>query len=260
MLTLDEATVRIGRATLLDAVSMQVAPGELVVVVGPNGAGKSTALRVLSGELRPGSGRARIGGEALVELSPGALARRRAVVAQRSELAFDFSVLEVVLLGRHPFNGGHTGPLDRRLAHQALGRVHLESFADRRYPSLSGGERQRVQIARSLVQLAGRPDETVQRYWLLDEPTSALDLAHQHRLMKLCREYAAHGLGVLVVLHDLNLALRYADRVVLIKEGRVHAQGPAEAVLTPPNLEAVYGVRAEVVPVPPSLLPQLVVH
>lgn len=267
MLTLEQASFRIGRATLVDDASIAVTPGRLTAVVGPNGAGKSTTLRLLSGEVAPTKGAARLDGEPLAALTPRALARRRAVVAQRSELAFDFRVVDVVLLGRHPFNGGYPGRFDRRLAEQALFAVGLDAFAERRYLSLSGGERQRVQIARSLVQLEGEAvgrdlatGDAPARYWLLDEPTSALDLRHQHRLMAQCRDRVSDGVGVLVVLHDLNLALRYADDVVLMSAGRVHAQGPTEAVLTSDHLEAVYGVRADVVAVPPTLTPQVVVR
>lgn len=269
MLELEKASFRIGRAVLVEDISFAVAPGSVTAVIGPNGAGKSTSLRLLSGEVPPSTGKARLDGEALSAVGPEALARRRAVVAQRSELAFDFRVVDVVMMGRHPFNGGYPGPSDRRFAERALTSVGLEAFSQRRYLSLSGGERQRVQIARSLVQLDGEDrgqlpirggEAPPARYWLLDEPTSALDLRHQHVLMAQCRERAADGAGVLVVMHDLNLALRYADHVVLMCAGRVHDQGPAEAVLTSKNLATVYGVAADVVAIPPALTPQVVVR
>jgi len=260
-LELDRATYRVKRIALVRDVSVRVEPGLVTAIVGPNGAGKSTVVRLLSGELRPAGGEARLDGKDLRRFSHRALAERRAVVAQRSELAFDFAVLDVVLLGRHPFNGGYPSNADRWLALSALERVGLGAFVERGYTSLSGGERQRVQIARSLVQLAGRNDERpVPRTWLLDEPTSALDLRHQHRLMALCREHAAAGSGVCVVLHDLNLALRYADRVVLMRAGEVFAAGEVESVLTSKNLQAVYEVDADVVPLPPTYVPQLVVR
>jgi iron complex transport system ATP-binding protein len=260
MLSLHEVTYRVGASTLVRDVSIDVRPGELVGVVGPNGAGKSTALRLLAGELHPTKGSVGIDGEALDRMPVRERARRRAVVAQQSELAFDFCVVDVVLLGRHPFSGGASVRVDHELAQAALRDVGLASFADRSYLSLSGGERQRVQVARSLVQLAGVPGEPERsRYWLLDEPTSALDIAHQHRLLALARDRARRGIGVLAVLHDLNLALRYVDVVVLMDRGRVFARGAPAEVLTPANLGAVYDIQAEVVAVPPAGARQLVV-
>lgn len=277
MFELREVSFRIRKAILLERVSLRLEPGELLAVIGPNGAGKSTALRLLGGEHRPSEGIVRMDGRDIGQMPPLEQARRRAVVTQRAELNFDMPVLDVVLLGRHPFNGGQARRMDRKIAEHCLAEVGLGGFRDRGYLSLSGGERQRVQIARSLAQLAGsgsgsEPNPSASdseapavpgafpRYWLLDEPTSALDLAHQHRLLGLCRRRAEDGgTAVLVVLHDLNLALRYAHRIVLMHRGRVHAEGQPEQVLTPENLAQVYGVRARLCDLEPEGTRQLVV-
>ncbi|MEM6859742.1 MAG: heme ABC transporter ATP-binding protein [Myxococcota bacterium] len=242
-LRLDGAGYQVDGAILLDQVSFEVHPGQITVIVGPNGAGKSTCLALASGAQRPTSGRVELDGQDLRMWERKALALRRAVVTQQSELAFAFSVLEVVLLGRHPHCHGLPGRSDVERCMDALRRVDMDTRATRSYTTLSGGERQRVQVARSLVQL---PDEGSASTWLLDEPSSALDIAYQHRLMKICREEAERSRAVLMVLHDLDLALRHADQLVLLKSGRIHAVGRPEKVLTPDNIQAVYGVQAEV--------------
>lgn len=241
---LDRVSYRVGRRALVEGISLTVPPGQVIALLGPNGAGKSTALRLLAGELTPSEGSVRLAGLDVRSLGRLQMARMRAVVAQRSELSFDFRVEDVVLLGRHPFNGGHPRRADARVVRRALEQVDLHHAVDRGYTTLSGGERQRVQIARSLAQLE---DVEPPGFWLLDEPTSALDLAHQHALLRMCRDQAERGRGVLVVLHDLNLALRHVDRAVLIHGGRVHAQGPVREVISPEHLQAVYGVHTEVV-------------
>lgn len=247
-LELQGVGLRLGDAEILEDITFSVKPGRCVVILGPNGAGKSSSLAIASGTLAPTLGHAMLDNRPLSEWSKVELARRRAVVTQRSELTFGFVVLDVVLLGRHPFCDGLPGRLDVSIAEAALERVGLHHMAARTYTTLSGGERQRVQIARSLVQLAGRgPEDGAQRYWLLDEPTSALDLAHKHSLMRLCREEADRGRGLLMVLHDLDLALRVADEIVLLERGRCRRMGAPTEVLTAATIREVYGVEAAVI-------------
>lgn len=252
MLSLDSVTVRIGASTLLDTLSLGVAPGEVVAVVGPNGAGKTTALRVLAGDLAPDDGHARLDGRPLAEAPD--LARRRAVLPQESALAFGFSALDVVLLGRTPHRTGHRA--DLAAAARAMERAHVAHLADRLYPTLSGGERQRVHLARSLAQLD--TDSTEARYLLLDEPTSALDLGHQHAVLKTARRQAARGVGVLAVLHDLNLAAQYADRIAVLAAGRLVAVGRPDAVLTPTVVRCAFGISVVVTPHPCAACPLVV--
>jgi len=226
-----EVTVRAGASTLLDAVSLALAPGELVAVAGPNGAGKTTLLRVLEGDLVPAAGAVLLDGRPLRAHRPRDLARRRAVLPQDTRLAFPFTVAEVVRMGRWPWPPSPSR--DHAAVAAALAACDVTHLADRRVPTLSGGERTRVALARVLAQ-----DTAV---LLLDEPTAALDLRHQRAVLAAARARADAGRAVLAVLHDLNLAAAHADRVVLLDAGRVVADGPPAAVLTADRLTALYG-------------------
>ncbi len=255
MMHLHDATYRIGPNTLVDGVTLALRPGEVLAVVGANGAGKTTLLRLLSGELRPSSGAVCLDGRPLGAFAPEHLARRRAVLPQHSTLGFGFSVQEVVLLGRTP----HRTPPARDLeiaagAMQAAGVAHL---AARRYPTLSGGEQQRVHLARALAQIweASGPGA---RYLLLDEPTASLDLAHQHAVLGVARRCAAAGVGVLAVLHDLNLAAQHADRIAVLRRGRLLAEGPPEAVLTPEIIRRAFDISVLVTRHPCATCPLVV--
>ena len=267
MLALDSVSVRIGAATLLDGLSLSVASGEVVAIVGPNGAGKSTALRVLAGEMAPTAGRALLDGAPLADAAPEALAQRRAVLPQHSALAFGFTALDVVLLGRTPHATSRTADLDA--AERAMRRAGVLPLAARRVPTLSGGEQQRVHLARTLAQLDARGEERMAsgdgvpashqtRHLLLDEPTSALDLAHQHAVLRVAREEAARGTGVLAVLHDLNLAAQYADRIAVLAGGQLVALGAPEAVLTPTVVRCAFGISVLVTQNPCAACPLVV--
>jgi len=257
MLALEAVSLRLGSRTVLDAVSVQVRPGELVALVGPNGAGKSTALTVLAGDLRPERGAAVLDGRPVADWPLAGLALRRAVLTQGSGLLFDFTVAEVVALGRAPHAARATAARDDAVVGAALAAMQLVDFADRRYTALSGGERARVQFARALAQVW---DGEGTRYLLLDEPTAALDLAHQQQALALAKAWAAAGFGVLAVLHDLTLAAQHANRLVLLSAGRVLAEGSPDAVLTAEQLAQAYGVDALIYPHPeqgyPVVLPR----
>jgi len=260
MLAATDLVVRRGDRALLDRVSLTLAPGRVTAVIGPNGAGKSTLLRILAGELRPDSGEVAFAGRPLSAWPVAELARRRAVLPQESDLRFPFRVEEVVRLGRIPHPGGGDSAADHALAREALAQVDLAAFADRVYPTLSGGERQRVHLARALVQLRPVPgaEPPAERVLVLDEPTSSLDLAHQHSVLALARDLAAREqVAVLAVLHDLNLALAYADDALVLRQGRVAATGPIAEILTPALIQEVFAVPARVVTTPGSARPQL---
>ena len=230
------------RAAVLSGVDLELLPGRLVVVVGPNGAGKTTLLRVLAGTLQPDAGEVRLAGVSLAALSRREVARRLAVVPQESYVPFPFRVREMVALGRAPFLGpfGREAPGDVALTDRALAELELEALAERAYPSLSGGEKQRVLLARALAQ-----DVTT---WLLDEPTAHMDLGHRLHCWEWLRTWlaAAPERGCLLVTHDLVLAARFADELVLLERGRIAARGTPEEVLTPARIASVYGVEARV--------------
>ncbi|EXJ16452.1 hemin ABC transporter ATP binding protein [Imhoffiella purpurea] len=239
--------IRDGRA-LIDGVSLTLNPGEVLVILGANGAGKSTLLRCLSGELRPDAGEIRLNGVPLAAWSSGDCARRRAILPQQSPLNFPFTALEVAAMGRIPHGG--PGPGDTRIAAAALAAAEAEHLAERRYTTLSGGERQRVHLARILAQLWSPLPNDEPRYLLLDEPTASLDLAHQHATLALARRWTDRNIGVLVVLHDLNLAAQYGDRIALMKQGRLLALDRPRAVLEPPLIEQAFGLPVSVIPHP----------
>ncbi|MCK0195393.1 heme ABC transporter ATP-binding protein [Ancylobacter sp. 6x-1] len=250
----ENITLRAGGRLLLDGAGVTVAPGRVSVLIGPNGAGKSTLLKVLSGELRPSGGQVRLGEEAVSRLGPALLARRRAVLPQSVEVAFPFTVAEVVAIGRPAGRGGHEA------VSRALGRVEMAERAGEAYQRLSGGEKQRVQLARTLVQLeAGAERGGGPGYLLLDEPTASLDLAQQMLVLRLMRTLAAEGVGVLAVLHDLNLAVLAADEIVALEAGRVVARGTPHEVMTDARIGALYKVPARI-GWAPEALPFLLPH
>jgi len=223
--------------TVLHGVSLAASPGELVAVLGPNGSGKSTLLRVLAGTLAPSSGQVVLEGRALPELSRREVARCVAVVPQDSDVAFGFSVGEVVAMGRAPRQGALLIPTDedRRLTLEALRLCELSSLVSRPVGELSGGERRRVVLARAIAQ---QPDVL-----LLDEPAAHLDVRHAVELYRLVKEMTrSRGMACVAVMHDLNAAARWADRASLLRDGRVVSDGAIDAVLDPDVLGDVFGV------------------
>ena len=246
MITAKNVSVRIGRKDILKDVSLTIRPGQTTAVIGPNGAGKTTLLRILAGELREGGGEIQFEDRLLGSWSPKALARRRAILPQVSSLSFPFMVRDVVLMGRMPFDLGSGGSEDLEIARQALDLVDLTEFEMRNYTTLSGGERQRVHFARVLTQV-WELDGDRNKYLFLDEPTTSLDLLHQHSTLRTAKQWADQGAGVLVILHDLNLAMSYADEVVLLNEGERVAYGPTDEILVADALESVFRVKIRII-------------
>ena len=238
---------------VLHDVSFEVNNGEVLALIGPNGAGKSTIIRAASGVI-PSTGSVRTNGDDFHALDPMRRAKYVAVVPQAISLPPAFTVWETVLMGRTPYLGflGNASSHDEELARQALTRVNALSFIDRRVGELSGGEAQRILLARALCQSTP--------ILLLDEPTSHLDLQYQVSLLELIRELAhKENLAVLIALHDLNLAARYADRVALLVGGRLDAIGAPRDVLTPEKISNAYCLPVQVVEHPfadsPLVLP-----
>ncbi|KAB7738816.1 heme ABC transporter ATP-binding protein [Parvibaculum sedimenti] len=247
MIEARDLALRIGARNIVDGVSFAIRPGRVTALLGPNGAGKSTLISLLSGEHRPDGGSVEIDGEAMESFDPLALAKRRAVLLQHSSLDFDFTVAEVVALGRLPFRATRDALDDDEACLAARCQSGIEPLWSRLYRTLSGGERQRVQFARALAQIWRRENGvSVRRYLMLDEPTSALDLRHRRLLLESSRRLAGEGIGVLAVLHDLNLAADYADDVVLLDNGRVMAAGEKDQVLTQENLSACFMTPVEI--------------
>lgn len=259
MITARNLEYRAGGTTLLSGVGFDLQAGEVLAVVGPNGAGKSTLLKCLSGEHSPTAGQVDVAGAALSAMSAQAVARWRGVLAQGNPVPFDFRVFEIVLLGRSPHSLGGESAEDHRIAREALIEMDALHLADRTVHTLSGGEMQRIHMARVLAQI-WNPVPGFGRLLLLDEPTASLDLHHQHALLQTARDFAKNGTAVMVVLHDLNLASTYADRVLVLKSGRPIATGTPRDVLSPQRIAQVFHVNATLVDHPEHAAPLIFVQ
>lgn len=245
MLNAEHLGVERGGRALLESVNLDVKPGEVIAVLGANGAGKSTLLRLLARELAPTVGAIQLNGRPIEYWSASELARQRAVLPQSDALRFAFEVRQVVALGRFPW-GVEAASRAREVTDAAMHAADIFKLATRRYTELSAGERARVQFARVLAQI-WESEPGRERYLLLDEPTASLDLAHQHSVLAMTRRFAASGVGVVMVLHDPNLALLYADRSILLKQGRVLACGRTCEVLTAQLIRDTFGIDVDLI-------------
>ncbi len=245
MISVENLGFEIQGKVLLDDVSFSLPKGEVLAVLGPNGAGKSTLLKCLAGELRPTKGRIVVTSCVLEEQSARKVARWRGVLPQSSPIPFAFTAREVVSLGRSPHIQGVETAKDHQIVTECLAATDAAHLADRTVNTLSGGELQRVHMARVLAQ-TWEPDPVHGRFLLLDEPTSALDLKHQHAILRLARNFAAKQSAVLVVLHDLNLAAQYADRVLLLNHARQVSIGTPLETLIPHRIREVFEVEVSI--------------
>lgn len=228
---------RYGDQPVLKEICMNLDRSELLGVVGPNGSGKSTLIRCIDGILKPLKGSILLNGRNLAEMQQMEIARNLGYVPQNAPKTFPVTVFDAVLMGRRPHLGWNSGEKDRKCVVDALEQLGIAHLALREFNQLSGGEQQRVLIARALAQEAD--------VLLLDEPTSNLDIRHQLEVMEILRRLVAEkGLSAVIAIHDLNLASRYADRVVMMKAGKVFASGHPAQVFTPSNIASVYGVES----------------
>lgn len=239
-------------AEVLHDVSIEIGSRETVALAGPNGSGKTTLLKLLSGVRRPGRGAVTLGGEDARRLSPAQLARRIAVVPQSVDPRLSFRVEAVVAMGRNPYARALAGPAraDREAVERALDLTETAALRERPFNELSGGEQQRVTLATALAQEA--------RYLLLDEPTVHLDLHHQHEVLELIvRLQQELGISVLAVMHDLNLAALYFERLALLEQGRLRADGPPAHILRRPELLEIFRAPVHLVVHPQTGVPQV---
>ncbi|PSW21317.1 heme ABC transporter ATP-binding protein [Photobacterium sanctipauli] len=227
--------LRLGNKVLLDDLAIQIKSGELTALLGPNGAGKSTLLKVLCGE-QSATGHVSFFNQARDNWPAGELAKHLGVLPQHSNLTFAFTAQEVVELGALPLTLPNKQTTS--IANEKMSLVDVTSLSNRLYPTLSGGEKQRVHFARVLTQLSLAGEQCI---LMLDEPTSALDLAHQHKTLQVAKAMAKAGAAVIIVIHDLNLAAQYADRLVILNEGKIQADGSPAQALTAETIERVYG-------------------
>jgi iron complex transport system ATP-binding protein len=249
-------TMTIGGATLVDRIDLCVNGGEMIAIVGPNGAGKSTLLRLLSGDLYASRGEVRLKQRDLHAYSPRQLALHRAMLSQHVSVSFPFTVEEIVHMGAGDRGRAAAGPI----VEAALQEAGLGDFRHRKLPTLSGGEQQRAHFARVLVQLACGEAVHGPGLLLLDEPTSSLDLRHQIELVETARRRAANGTAVVAILHDLNLAVRFADRIVVLHRGIKVADDAPQRTLTNDLIRDVFEIDVRIQrhsDGTPLLLPQL---
>ncbi len=247
--------VRYGHRDALRGVTLHARAGEVMAIVGPNGSGKSTLLGAITGTV-PHEGRVMLNGRDVIGQKPWALAAQRAVLPQTSQLAFPFSVIEIVRMGLQSGTAG-----DRPgVALHALRRVGLDGYADRPFQDLSGGEAQRVMLARVLAQVWAPVAHGQPRWLLLDEPVASLDIAHQLQVMQIARDFADAGGGVIAVMHDLNLSALFADRIAVLADGQCIATGTPREVLTDAMLSRAYGCTLRVSALPTADVPFILPH
>jgi len=237
LLQAEQVSAAYGSHSVLETLNLQVRRGELVGLIGPNGSGKTTLLHVCSGYHPVRSGRVLLGGEPVSSLDRAAVARHLAFLPQQTHAIFPYSALEMVLMGRHPYAGysGLDSAEDVALAEGGMAQLDIFDLAPRPFNQLSGGEQQLVLLARAFAQAAP--------LLMLDEPLNGLDLRHQLQLLRAIRAQVSAGCGALATFHDLAMAARFCDRLVLLSHGRVYAAGAPQEVLTPAALRDVYGVE-----------------
>jgi iron complex transport system ATP-binding protein len=248
-----DGSVMIGDKYLLNRLNMYIQSGELVAAIGPNGAGKSTLLKTLTGEIAPAQGQVTLNSRLLRDYPLAELARFLAVLPQHTELHFPFTVEQVIGFGRIPHATGNTQ--DRMIAEEVMAALEITDLAARDFTTLSGGEKQRVQFARVLTQIW---DNNEGGFLFLDEPTSSLDLSHQHMVLNIASQKSRQGVGVFLVVHDMNLAARYADRILLMKQGEIVQQGSPGEVLTEDALSMLFDVHIKVMDHPQGNYPLII--
>ncbi|HEY6062168.1 MAG TPA: heme ABC transporter ATP-binding protein [Chitinophagaceae bacterium] len=257
MLRTEGIYYNIGKKKILKNISAEFLPGEFNMILGPNGSGKSTFLKIFSGELHGYLGKVYYRDKKIETIKKEELAKQRAVMSQQPELSFPLMVEEVVMMGRYPHFAFNPGKKDKAICNEVLERMNLESFRDRNYLTLSGGEKQRVQFARVLAQIWEKP-ATGTRYLFLDEPLTSLDINYQQEFLQIAREFTKADTILAVVIHDINLAIQFADKLFFFKDGEVAAHGKPSAILTEELIAGVFGVKTTIINNPVSGTPLVI--
>jgi len=244
MIEVKNLTYRIGKKDLLKDLSFESTPGELLAILGANGAGKSTLLKLLSKEISPTSGSIKFYGKSLHLYKLPELAKQRAVLSQQNTISISFLVSELVMMGRYPHFDQHPTPADIEIVRSVMVETGIEDLSQRDYNTLSGGEQQRVQLARVLAQIYDCKNACL----FLDEPTNGLDLLYQQQIMELARRLANRGYCVICILHDINFASRFADRILMLKNGEKVAVGPPNEVINKENIYTTFRINITLMP------------
>jgi iron complex transport system ATP-binding protein len=245
MLKAKNISYHVGPKQILKNVSATFLPGEFNMILGPNGSGKSTFLKIFSGELHSNAGDVYYNDRSLSSIKTAELAKYRAVMSQQPELSFPLTVDEVVMMGRYPHFSYSPNKTDEHICGEVMERMQLHPFSDRNYLTLSGGEKQRVQFARVLAQIWERP-ATGNRYLFLDEPLASLDIKYQQEFLNIARDFARQDTVLVAVVHDINLAMQFADKLFLLKDGELSAHGKPKDILTSELIKDVFDVDATV--------------
>jgi iron complex transport system ATP-binding protein len=246
MLKTENIQYSIGKNKILNGISAEFLAGEFNMILGPNGSGKSTFLKIFSGEINGYSGSVLYNDKKIDREKKEALAKYRAVMSQQPELSFPLMVEEVVMMGRYPHFTFNPTKKDETICNEVMQRMNLLSFKERNYLTLSGGEKQRVQFARVLAQIWEQP-ENGNRYLFLDEPLNSLDISYQQEFLQIAKEFTQQHTVLVAVLHDINLATQYADKLFFLKEGQLVAQGKPKEVLNEALLLKVFDVQTTII-------------
>lgn len=249
MLVADSLTFKVGKRALVKDISFSLRPGELLIVLGANGAGKSTLFRMISGESTPTTGDVKLHEKIITTYSAAQLALKRAVLNQQNVVNMAFTVEEIVMMGRYPHYRNAPSLKDNDIGKEVMNLTGISAFGDRSYLSLSGGEQQRVQLARVLAQIWDVPNALL----LMDEPVASLDLQYQQQTLAIAKMLTKRGFMVISILHDINLAGQYADRIIMLKNGRKWYDGTVAEVLNAKNIYEVFEINSDVYTNPRTL-------
>ena len=257
MLKTNHIYYSIGKKLILNDINVEFHPGEFNMILGPNGSGKSTFLKIFSGEINGYDGTVLYDDKKINTAKKEALAKYRAVMSQQPELSFPLMVDEVVMMGRYPHFHFNPNKKDIAICDQVIERMNLSSFKERNYLTLSGGEKQRVQFARVLAQIWEQPAEGT-RYLFLDEPLASLDINYQQEFLQIAREFTKKDTVLVAVMHDINLAIQYADKLFFLKQGDLVAHGSPKEILTRALIKTVFGVETTIINNPVTNTPLVI--
>lgn len=257
MLRTANISYRIGKKKILNGITAEFKPGEFNMILGPNGSGKSTFLKIFSGEIQGYEGSVFYNEDNISILKKEELAKYRAVMSQQPELSFPLMVEEVVMMGRYPHFTFSPGAKDEAICREVMEQMNLLAFKERNYLTLSGGEKQRVQYARVLAQIWNRPVSGY-RYLFLDEPLTSLDINYQQEFLRIAQAFKKEDTILVAVMHDINLATQYSDKIFFMKEGNLVAHGHPADILSESLLEEVFSIKASIISNPVTHTPLVI--